>query len=243
MIRQFCRAQKLVIVVQHQRGTLRQTAADLQLGLADVFLAAQVADVGHADAGDDAHIRAGGAGQTIDLSGMAHAHLDHCILGVCPDAHQGAGHSQFIVLVALGLDGIAEAAQGRISHLLGGGLAHAAGHAHHLGVVLLAVVCAHDHHGVVAVRAEHSLFRRDALHRMVHHHKGGTVLQRLGRKVVAIEFFTGERHEDAAGTHFAAVCRDQFHFRITCEKTGRHQPCQKLACMDLFHWYFPSLLI
>ena len=45
-----------------------------------------------------------------------------------------------------------------VGHLLGGGLAHTAGHAHHLGVVLAAVVCAHHHHGVVAVRAKDGLF-------------------------------------------------------------------------------------
>ena len=237
---QLCRPQELVVVVQHQRGTLRQAVADLQLGLADVLLTAQIADVGHADAGDDAHIRAGSAGQTVDLASVAHAHLDHSVFGGSADAHQGAGHAQLVVLVALGLDGLTKAAQGRVGHLLGGGLAHAAGHAHHLGVILAAVVGTHHHHGVVAVRAEDGFFGRDALHRVVHHHKDCALFQCFGRKVVAVEPLAGKGHKDAARPHLTAVGGDQLHFRVAGEEAGRHKPCQQLACMDLFHSSFPS---
>ena len=43
------------------------------------------------------------------------------------------------------------------------------------------VVRTHHHHGVVAVRAEDGLFRRHALHRVVHHHINSTVLQCAAR--------------------------------------------------------------
>ena len=233
-------AQEGVVAVEHEGRTLGKAGADLQLRLADVLLTAQIADVGHADAGDDAHIRAGSAGQTVDLASVAHAHLDHSVFGGSADAHQGAGHAQLVVLVALGLNGLTKAAQGRVGHLLGGGLAHAAGHAHHLGVVLAAVVGPHHHHGVVAVQAEDGFFGRDALHRVVHHHKGCALFQCFGRKVVAVEPLAGKGHKDAARPHLTAVGGDQLHFRVAGEEAGRHKPCQQLACMDLFHSSFPS---
>ena len=240
---QLCGAQELIIIVQHQRCTLRQAVADLQLCLADVLLTTQIADVGHTDAGNDAHIRACGPGQTVDLARMAHAHLDHGILSAAFQPHQGAGHAQFIVLVALGLDGLAKACKGGVGHLLGGGLAHAAGHTHHLGVILAAVVRAHHHHGVVAVRAEDGLFRRHALHRVVHHHINSTVLQCFGRKIVAVKFFTRERYKNAAGPHLAAVGGHQFHLHLFPDEVCGHQPCQKLACRNFFHCSCPLSFI
>ena len=197
--------QEGIVAVQHQRGTFGQTGADLELGLADVLLTAEVADVGYADAGDDADIRPGTLGQPLDLPQMAHAHLDHRIRGVFPDVEEGAGQTQLVVLVALGLDGAAKARNGSVGHLLGGGLADAAGHAHDLGRKLAAVVRAHGHHGAVAVRAEDGLLRRHPLHRVVQHHIGCPLFQCFGRKIVAIEFFSGEGHKNAARPHLAAV--------------------------------------
>ena len=107
-------AQEGVVPVQHQRSTLRQTGADLQLCLADVLLTTQIADVGHTDAGNDAHIRAGALAQALDLSGVAHSHLHHGVLGLLADAEHGAGQAQLIVLVALGLDGTAKACNGGV---------------------------------------------------------------------------------------------------------------------------------
>ena len=198
-------AQEGIIPVQHQRSTLRQTGADLQLCLADVLLTAQVADVGHPDAGDDAYIRAGALAQALDLSGVAHSHLHHGVLGLFADAEHGAGQAQLIVLVALGLDGTAKACNGGVGHLLCGGLAHAAGHAHHFGVELAAVVGTQHHHGVVAVRADHALLLRHAFHGVVQHHAERAVFQRLGGKIMAVEFFARERHKDAPGADLTAV--------------------------------------
>ena len=76
--------------------------------------------------------------QTLDLTGVAHAHLDDSVLRIPADAEHGAGQAQLIVLVALGLDGMAKARDGGVGHLLGGGLSHVAGDAHHLRVELWA---------------------------------------------------------------------------------------------------------
>ena len=136
---------------------------------------------------------------------MAHAHLHDSVLRIPADAEHGTGQAQLIVLVALGLDGIAKARDGGVGHLLGGGLAHAAGDAHYFRVELAAVVCAHDHHGMVAVGADHRPFSRDTIHRMVEDDIGRALFQRLGREIVAVEALTGESHKDAAGADLAAV--------------------------------------
>ena len=243
MPRQLCLPQEGVVAVQHQRSALRQTGADLQLGLADVLLTAQVADVGHADAGDDAHIRAGAAAQPLDLAQVAHAHLDDGIFGLVSDAEHRAGQAQLIVLVALGLDGIAEALDGSIAHLLGGGLAHAARHAHDSGVELAAVVGPHHHHGMIAVRAEHGLFRRDALDRVVQHHTEGPGFQCLGCKVVAVESFARKGYKDTAGADLAAVGGHKGHFGVPGVKVFRRKAVQQNACSDLFHTILSLFLI
>ena len=205
MLRQLRGPQERVIPIEHQRGTVGQALADLQLGLADILLAAQVANVRHTDAGDDAHIRAGAAAQPLDLAPVAHAHLHHRVLRLFADAEHGAGQAQLVVLVALGLDGIAKARNGGVGHLFGSGLAHAARHAHYLGGKLAAVVGTHHHHGAVAVRAEKTLPRRDIFHRVVEDDIFGPLFQCFGREIVAVKFFTGERHKDAPGAHLAAV--------------------------------------
>ena len=184
LARQLRRPQEGIIKIQHQGGVFRQAIADLQLCLTDVLLAAQIADMGGADAGDKAHIRTGAAGQTADLPRMVHAHLHHRVFGVRPDAEQGAGQAQLIILVALGLDGFAASSQSCVAHLFCGGLAHAACDSHHLWVIGIAVVGAQGHHGLIAVRAKDGLFRRDCLHRVVQHHSQGAFFQRCCRKVM-----------------------------------------------------------
>ena len=231
--------QEGVIAVQDQRCAVGQTRTNLQLGLADILLTAQIADMRHADAGDDAHIRAGALAQALDLAQMAHAHLDDGIFGILPDAEHRPGQPQLVVLVALGLDGIAEALNGGIAHLFGGGLAHAAGHAHHFGVELAAVVRTHDHHRMVAVGAHDGLFRRDALHRVVHDHAERTVFQRLGGKIMAVEFFPGESHKDAAGADLAAVGGHKGHFRVSEVQSSRCKSVEQDACLDVFHCLSP----
>ena len=232
---QFRLAQERVIVVQDQRRALGHPVADLQLGLADVLLAAQVADVGQADAGDDAHVRPGAAGQPADLAGVVHAHLDDGVLRPGADLEQGAGQAQLVVLVALGLDGAAQGAEGRGAELLGGGLAHAAGHAHHFGGKLGPVVGAHLHHGLVAVGAEDGLFLGHALHRVVEHHPFRACLQGFGGKVVPVKVFAGESYKHAPGPGLPAVGGHQRDGLLRVDAFGGRQPRQKGSCCDFFH--------
>ena len=238
VVRQLCFAQEGVVAVEHQRRAVFQARADLQLCLADVLLAAQIADVGHADAGDDAHIRPGTLGEPLDLAQMAHAHLHHGVLRLFADAEHGAGQAQLVVLVALGLDGIAKARDGGVGHLFRGGLAHAARHAHHLGVELAAVVGAHGHHGAVAVRAEDGLLRRDAVHRVVEHDVRRALVDGFCSEIVAVELLARERHEDAARPHLAAVRRHQIDARLVRE-ARRGQAVQQNLCRNLIHKYAP----
>ena len=195
--------------------------------------------MGHADAGNDAHIRACRPRQTVDFAGVAHAHLDDRVLGAAFQPHQGAGHSQLIVLVALGLDGLAKAAQGGVGHLLGGGLAHAAGHAHHFGVELAAIIGTQHHHGVVAVRADHALLLRHAFHGVVQHHAECAVFQRLGGKIMAVKFFARERHKDAPGADLTAVGGHQRDRGLALGQRVDRQALQQDVCCNCFHTLIP----
>ena len=71
-------------------------------------------------------------------------------------------------------------------------------------------------------------------------HIDRALLQRTGGEIMAVEPLAGEGHKNAAGFYLAAVGGDQCHLRVTGQFSGRHQPCQKLACMDLFHCSIPS---
>ena len=75
---------------------------------------------------------------------------------------------------------------------------------------------------------------------MVDHHIFRALLQRTGGEIMAVEPLAGEGHKNAAGLYLAAIGGDQLHLRVTGQFSGRHQPCQKLACMDLFHCSIPS---
>ena len=145
--------------VQHQRRT---SGRPLQISAlpCDILLTAQIADMGHADAGNDAHIRPCRPRQTVDLAGVPMP-ISTTAYRCCFPAASGCGHSQLIVLVASVLMVSPKAAQ---VGLLWYSRSTLPGHAHHFGVVL-AVVCAHHHHGVVAVRKGY--FLRHTGHWMV----------------------------------------------------------------------------
>ena len=97
----------------------------------------------------------------------SHPHLHHRVLGGVFQTEQRVGHADFVVLVTLGLEGVAESRQHRIAEFLGGGLAHAARHADDAGTEQHAVVGSHADHGQGTVRHHHGAVRRDALHRVI----------------------------------------------------------------------------
>ena len=166
---------------------------------------------------------------------MAHPHLHHGVLGVGADLEEGPGQAQLIVLVALGLDGVAEAAEHGGAELLGGGLAHAAGDADHLGGELGPVVGSHPHHGLVAVRAEDGFLRRDPLHRVVEHHIGSPRFQGGCGEIMAVEFLPREGHEHAVGAHLAAVGGHKTDHLPLRDGGGSFKAGQERFCQNLFH--------
>ena len=81
------------------------------------------------DIGDNSHHGLCGITQIFDLIGGAHSHLHHRYLGFGGNGHQCFGRTDFVILVALGLDGPVGGSHHCRGHFFGGGLAHAAGNA------------------------------------------------------------------------------------------------------------------
>ena len=87
--------------------------------------------MGIADVGDHRHVRRGQVHQVGDLSKVVHPHLQHADLVLAVQAEEGEGKAQLVVEVPLGFQHLVLLAQDGGHHVLGGGLAHAAGDADH----------------------------------------------------------------------------------------------------------------
>ena len=90
-------------------------------------------DVHGADIDDNTDVRHGNMGQVCHLPEMVHAHLQYHDLRIRLHGENSHGHADVIIVVHRGLAGTVGGAQDGGHHLLGGGLAHGAGDAHHLG--------------------------------------------------------------------------------------------------------------
>ena len=123
-------SQQGVIPVEHQQSVFLNVGQQLALGLEDVLPAAQPLDVGIADVGDDPNVGPDDVGQIVDLAGAVHAHLQHTHLHGAVQAQDGQGQADVVVKVPLGLQHPEPGAQHGGDHVLGRGLAHAAGDGH-----------------------------------------------------------------------------------------------------------------
>ena len=187
--------------------------------------------MGHADHRDDAGGGAGAAGQPLDLTQVVHAHLHHGVPGVVIQAEQGVGHTDVVVLVALGLEGFAKGGEDGVAELFGGGLAHTAGNADHLGAEQHAVVGGHADHGAGAVRHDDSAVLGHAVHGMVGDDISGAVPVSTGGEGMAVDALTGEADEHAAGLDLAAVGNNSVDVR----RLGQSQASQQFVGRNGLH--------
>jgi len=187
--------------------------------------------VGHADHRDDAGGGAGAAGQPLDLTQVVHAHLHHGVPGVVIQAEQGVGHTDVVVLVALGLEGFAKGGEDGVAEFFGGGLAHTAGNADHLGAEQHAVVGGHADHGAGAVRHDDSAVLGHAVHGVVGDDIGGAVPVSTGGEGMAVDALTGEADEHAAGLDLAAVGNNSVDVR----RLGQSQASQQFVGRNGLH--------
>ena len=167
--------QQIIVRIEYQRRAVGQARTDFHLCFQYILAGAQIFQVRDADHGNDSRGRPHTAGQPLNFAGVVHPHLHHGILGGVLQAEEGVGYADVVVLVALGLEGIAKRRQHRIAEFLGGGLAHTARHSDDPWGEQHAVVGGHTHHGQGTVRYHHGAFCRNALHRMVGNDIGGTV--------------------------------------------------------------------
>ena len=119
-----------IIPVEHQQKAETDVGQQLALGPEDVLPAAQALDVGVPDVGDDSHVRLDDLPQLVDLPRAVHPHLQHADHTAPVQPQQGQGQADVVVVIALGLEHPVPGAQHGGDHVLGGGLAHAAGDLH-----------------------------------------------------------------------------------------------------------------
>ena len=236
-VRQLGGGQQVIVGIEHQRRAVRQSVADLQLCFHNILAAAQVFQMAHTDLGDDTCRGPRGTDQAIDFPQCTHAHLHHRVLGGVVQAEQGVGQADLVVLVALGLEGVAECGKHRIAEFLGGGLAHTAGDADHQRGKQHPVIGGHPDHGMVAGGNQHQLVLRHAVHRVIGHNVGSAGLAGGCRVVMAVHMFAREADENAARGDLAAVGDHR------CDGLGAHQgqTSQQLICGNRFH--LASLLL
>ena len=203
--------------------------------------------MGVADVGDHAHVGPDDVGQIVDLARAVHAHLQHAHLHGAVQAQDGQGQTDVVVEVPLGLQHPEPGAQHGGDHVLGRGLAHAAGDGHkgdvepgfipggqvpqrplgvgHLYIELILPIALPLPGGKTAHRA--------AL-------QGGVDIG------VAVEPVPHQGDEQGAGVHVPAICiylLDDGRCILKGAKQGAVHGLKQLAQGDLFHrLQTPSLL-
>ena len=122
--------QEVIVAVEDQQTVGLNVGQHLALGFEDILPAAQTLNVGIADVGDDTYVGLDGSGQIVDLAKAVHAHLQHAHGVLIGQTQDGQGHAQIVVEVALGFQDVILLSQHAGDHVLGSGLAHAAGDRH-----------------------------------------------------------------------------------------------------------------
>ena len=116
---------------QHRRRRPAPALGDGRLLVRDRVQAAEMADMRRADRRDHRHMRPREARERRDLARVVHADLDHGEGGAARAARQGQRHAPVVVVGRDGGMGLAERAEQQPQHLLGAGLADAAGDGDH----------------------------------------------------------------------------------------------------------------
>ena len=155
--------QIFVISVQDRCAAGLQALEDFTFCLENIFLAAQIPDMGLTDVGDDRRGRTADAGEIADLAAMVHAHLHDRSLDLVIQTQQRPGQADVVVQIALGLQRIEMPGHHSSGHFLGGRLADTAGNRENRNVELCAVParqiarCQHGvlHHTVELIVPQH----------------------------------------------------------------------------------------
>src|SRR5699024_6867153 len=118
----------VVVVVDHGGGALDTTAEDFRLGAGNAVQAAEAFQVGAGDVGDQRHPGFDQGYGPGDFTGRVGAQFDHRAPVPGPQAQQGERHTDVVVQVAPGGQGVVTEQRG--DHLLDGGFAGVAGYRH-----------------------------------------------------------------------------------------------------------------
>ena len=190
-----------VVRVQHRRSSGLHVAEQLGLCRGHIVQRAQELEVRRSDVRDHAHLGIDEPRQQVDLAGSAHAHFNYRCPVPCLELQQRERHADMVVQVPLVLEHRSLLLQDGGDHLLGRGLAVAAGDADEGNRMLLAV-----HQGHLLEREERVLHGEDVLQpaqaviaglqgRAVHQRAPGALLDRIGNEIVAVETVALEGHE------------------------------------------------
>ena len=178
----------------------------LALGPENILPAAQTLDVGVANIRDDPHIGLDDTGQIVDLAKFVHPHLQHRDLMAGVQLQQGQRQTYVVIVVALRLEHLVSDAQNGGQHILGGGLAHAAGHADQRDCKPVFMPNGQVPEGLLGVLHLHiELSRQAAVPLQGGDAAGGAPLQGGVHIGVAVEAFPHQREEQGAGMDGPAV--------------------------------------
>ena len=156
--------------------------------------------------GDDATVGFHDVDKSLDVAGMACAHLHDSDLMVLGEAQQGLGHADVVVEVALREEHVVTLAQDGSKQLLGCGLAVGACDAYNLCAEGAAVMQGKLLQGVQTVVGEDEpRVALNGIFGLVDHGVGAALVKSCCCKLVAVERFALEREEDASFGTVATV--------------------------------------
>ena len=199
-------AQQGIVPVQHRQILFGHGAEDFALGLEDILPAAQVFNVGVPDVGDHRHVGADNLGEVVDLSEVVHPHLQHADLVFAGEPEEGQGKAQLVVEVPFGFQHPVLHPQHRGDHVLGGGLAHAAGDADYRDGEPVLIGPGHLADGLHgAGHPDVKLPGQQRLRHLLGEAPGRSVFQSAGDVPVAVGLLPPQGHKQRPGVNGPAV--------------------------------------
>ena len=181
--------------------------------------------MGAAGVGDSRDLGAGNGRQVGNLPRMVGAHLQDQIILVAR-LQQGQGQAEVVVQIAPRRPHPARLAQDGGEHLLGGGLAVAAGEGEDAAGEPVAMGCGELAEGQSGVR--HLPLRQIDGQGSLDHEGRGTLITGAGGEVMAILALAGQSHEEPATQILAAVDTDATKAAVGTQEAAAH-PSDGLA--------------
>ena len=229
----FLAPEQRFIAIEHRRAARAQAFQNFQLRIADALARAEKFDVCRADIGNDGDIRLCLHSHAGNFLEIRHAHFHNCRLCVFLQTEQRQRHADFIVQIALCIDGIELLREHCCRHFLGCRLADRTGDADNRDVKQAAIAaCQCQQRAARIIHADHRNRKVDIA---LGHDCRCLCFNCLFQKIVPVEAFTAQRDEQASRRNRPRISRNACDACIAVSDDRTAHECGSLRHRNCLH--------